>query len=328
MNPQEANSQNPAPQNPAPQPESQPMPNPEVAAPQTVSNPQVVPPQATPQQTPVAGKKSHAGIIIVIVLLIVLAVIGGLIFFAYKTFTNAVKSVADNTFDSVVEDIEKQIDDAKNNKNSNDPSQNTVAPDNNPIIAANNKMRNELGNFDYDAVITENAMGVSIESTMSCTFDGKNKLEYCEEKVGDILSQEVYYDYGNEFQYTKFASSFGYGESSEYWTKTAMPKGTAAGIDITNSASFSNYTSEELDGGTMYSGTFEGFDSLGDAEININGESGTTGKMNYKVFINNDGYIETIDITSDDQSMAQSLKITYKNFGTARSLSIPAEALK
>lgn len=313
MNPQEEKTQ--APETPVVEPQS---PNTQTITSQSPVAQTAAPQNPTPQPQVVEGKKSHAWIIVLVIVLLLVAALIGAIIWTSSVFFKAAGEVSN----SVLDEINKEIGTGdQNEKPSNTKS------DSNPIIDANNKMRDELGSFDYDAVITDNAMGVSIETTMSCTFDGKNKLEYCAEKVGDILSQEVYYDYGNEFQYTKSVSSIGYGESNAYWMKTAMPKGSAAGIDIANSSSFSNYTSEKLDGGTMYSGTFEGFDGIGDAVIN-NGESENATEMSYKVFINNDGYIETIDMVGGEgQDMSQSLKISYKNFGTARSLSIPAEAL-
>ena len=292
------------------------------SAPQTTSAPQtsVVPPQTTtaPQSGVVEGKKSHAGIIILIVVLVVLLLLGGLAFVVIKTVTGTVKNIVNDVTSSIVDDVENEIDNGGNSNNGN------TTPADNPINAANDKMRNELGSFDYTAIITSNAMNMDIDTTMNCTVDGKNKIEYCKTELFMGMSQEIYFDYGNGVEYTKSVSPYSFAPVDEGWTKTTLPAGTTGGVNIANGTSFNDITSEKVDGGTVYKGTLSGFN---DGTVNVNNGSLNSVNMNYEIFINDDGYIKTINMSTESDSISQTVKVEYSNFGTAQPLSIPAEAL-
>lgn len=288
---------------------------------QTTSAPQtsVVPPQTTtaPQSGVVEGKKSHAGIIVLIVVLVVLLLLGGLAFVVIKTVTGTVKNIVNDVTSSITDETEGGIDNGGN-------SNSGTTPADNPINAANDKMRNELGSFDYTATITSNAMNMDIDTVMNCTVDGKSKIEYCKTELFMGMSQEIYFDYGNGVEYMKSVSPYSFAPVDEGWTKISLPAGTTGGVDIANGTSFKDIASEKVDGGTVYKGTLSGFT---DGTVNVNNGSLSSVSMNYEIFINDDGYIKTINMTTESDSISQTVKVEYSNFGTARSLTIPAEAL-
>jgi hypothetical protein len=95
-------------------------------------------------------------------------------------------------------------------------------------------------------------------------------------------------------------------------------------VNIANGTSFNDIASEKVDGGTVYKGTLSGFN---DGTVNVNNGSLSSVNMNYEIFINDDGYIKTINMATESDSISQTVKIEYSNFGTAQPLSIPAEAL-
>jgi len=309
MNPQEEKTQ--APETPATEPQSSNM---QITTPQSSEAQTTTPQNPTPQPQVVEGKKSHAWIIVLVIVLLLIAALIGAIIWTSSVFFKAAGKVSN----SVLDEIDKEIGTGgQSEKPSNTKS------DSNPIIDANNKMRNELQSFDYTATITSFAMDMALDTTMNCTFDGKNKIEYCKNEVAMGLTQEVYYDWGNGYEYTKSVSPYSFVQIDEGWTKTALPQGTTGAVNIADGTSFTDIASESVENGTKYTGTISGFEADGGSESNASIAS----DMDYTIIVNNDGYIETMTMEMSAMNMRQSVEVEYSNFGTAQSLSIPEEAL-
>lgn len=304
MDPQNTNPGNVSPQETAPQTE--------------MSTPQSIAPsvsEATPQQAVTEGKKGKSWIIILIIILSLLLALGGAIWWTGSKIGGAFSKFAD--------EFTGGSSSGDSSASSSGSGSETITPTkDNPIIAANNKMRNELGSFDYVATITSNAMDMNIDTTMNCTFDGKNKLEYCNTEMFMGLEQETYFDWANGYEYIKTVSPYVFTQTDESWTKTKISQGTSGALDISNGTSFNNLKSEAVDGGTKYTGKIGGFTAAAEGATTV-----SSADMDFEIIVNNDGYIDIITMSLEGTNMSQDIVIKYSNFGTAASLSIPEEAL-
>lgn len=278
-------------------------------------------PAETTQTTPIAPvapkeKKGKSWIIILIIILVLLLALFGAIWWT----SSKIEGVVDTFFYDVLgitrlEDIKKKEETTKENSNT---KENSLAEDDS-IIAANNKMLDELGSFDYEVTYTSETMGMSIDMTMNCTYDGKNSLEYCKMDMPLGMEQEYYYDMINRLEYDKITHS---GESTNGWSKIATDGSTRGQADMSN-ADFTITNKEETENGTLYTGEIKSFTMLDEEADELSEDD----SMNFEILINKYGYIDSMTMSVDKGDIREYVKVKYSNFGTAQSLSIPAEAL-
>lgn len=339
MNPQETDQPAVTPQAEGAQPAAPEAPTPatELATPAPASEPTAPSPavesaeptpapQATPVSQPVTPqpiapegtkeKKGKSWIIILIIILLLLLALFGAIWWTGSKIGGAV--------DKFTEEFTSEGG-SESGSSEGDANSGTVTPiENNPITAADEKMRSELGSFDYTANITSSAMGMDVDTTMNCTFDGPNKIEYCKTELFMGMTQEIYYDWNSGYEYTKTVSPYSFAPVEEGWTKTSVPQGKGMGINISNGTTFTDMKSEAVENGTKYTGKINGFTAATDDSSSMLSNTA----MNYEIVINNDGYIDTMTMNLEGvEDMSQSVVVKYSNFGTAGPLTIPSEAL-
>ena len=279
--------------------------------------------QPATQNTATKEKKSKSWIIVLVIILIILALLFGIAFWIYKKVTGTVGGLFAE-FSSIIkeEDNNGSEGGSGNSGNGTAGGKGTVQPADNPIIEANNKMRNELSNFSYTATITTTAMGMDLDTFMDCTYDSVNKIEHCETELPMGLYQESYYDYANGYEYSKMVSPYSFAQVDEGWTKTAITNGSSAAMDISNGTTFSDIQSEAVENGTKYTGKIGGF-YIPDNETN----EITNSPMSFEIIVNNDGYLDSMTTELSASNITQSVDIQYSDYDAAGTLSIPEEAL-
>ena len=314
--PQEVNIQPEQTQSEAPQVEAT---APVQTEPMTTAQPEATTPaRPIPSTSTVPeGKKGKSWIIILVIILLLLLALFGAIWWTSSKIGGAFSKFADEFADESSSE--------SNSGSSSGSGSGTVMPvEDNPIIAANDKMRNELGSFHYLATMTSEAMGMTLGTNMECDYDGKNSLEHCMVYLPMDMTQEIYLDWANGYEYTKMNASLGIIETDDSWTKNRLSTSTNGVIDISNGNNFSIISTEETDKGTQYTGEIGGFTYMDTG----NGSLTDKGEMGFVILVNKDGYIESIELTTHGDDIKQLINIEYKDFGAAPSISIPEEALK
>ena len=270
--------------------------------------------QSTPKPTVPEGKAGKSGLVILLIVIIILLLLGGAGYGIYRLFS----SKAGDWFSGPSSNSSSQ-------QNGGNGASNTTTPINNEITAANKKMREELPNFNYDATITMETDYMDLDTTMNCTYDGVNKLEYCHTEAL-VVEQEQYWDWANGVMYSKAGSFISIGdETGSGWTKTSTATSACASTWTEAADHITIDSSTVKDGGTLYKGKIN--------SKNLGGTGSDTSAVVSEdiaidVFVNTDGYIETMDLKTELAGTKTTIHVDYYDYGTAGSLSIPAEALE
>ena len=279
--------------------------------------------QPATQNTATKEKKSKSWIIVLVIILIILALLFGAVFWVYKKVTGAVGGLFAEFSSRIMEEDDNGSESGNSNSgNGTAGGKGTVQPADNPIIEANNKMRNELSSYSYTATITTTAMGMDLDTFMDCIYDSVNKIEHCETELPIGMYQETYYDYANGYEYARMVSPYSFAPVDEGWTKTAITNGSSAAMDISNGTTFSDIQSVAVENGTKYTGKISGFTIPDSQTYEITGSL-----MSFEAIVNNDGYLDSMTTELSTSNITQSVDMQYSDYDAAGTLSIPEEAL-
>ena len=279
--------------------------------------------QPAAQNTATKEKKSKSWIIVLVIILIILALLFGAVFGVYKKVTGAVGGLFAEFSSRIMEEDDNGSESGNSNSgNGTAGGKGTVQPADNPIIEANNKMRNELSSYSYTATITTTAMGMDLDTFMDCIYDSVNKIEHCETELPMGMYQETYYDYANGYEYSKMVSPYSFAPADEDWMKTAITNGSSSAVDISNGTTFSDIQSVAVENGTKYTGKIGGFTIPDSQTYEITGSL-----MSFEAIVNNDGYLDSMTTELSTSNITQSVDIQYSDYDAAGTLSIPEEAL-
>lgn len=279
--------------------------------------------QPAAQNTATKEKKSKSWIIVLVIILIILALLFGAVFWVYKKVTGAVGGLFAEFSSRIMEEDDNGSESGNSNSgNGTAGGKGTVQPADNPIIEANNKMRNELSSYSYTATITTTAMGMDLDTFMDCIYDSVNKIEHCETELPMGMYQETYYDYANGYEYSKMVSPYSFAPADEDWMKTAITNGSSSAVDISNGTTFSDIQSVAVENGTKYTGKIGGFTIPDSQTYEITGSL-----MSFEAIVNNDGYLDSMTTELSTSNITQSVDIQYSDYDAAGTLSIPEEAL-
>ena len=279
--------------------------------------------QPAAQNTATKEKKSKSWIIVLVIILIILALLFGAVFWVYKKVTGAVGGLFAEFSSRIMEEDHNGSESGNSNSgNGTAGGKGTVQPADNPIIEANNKMRNELSSYSYTATITTTAMGMDLDTFMDCIYDSVNKIEHCETELPMGMYQETYYDYANGYEYSKMVSPYSFAPADEDWMKTAITNGSSSAVDISNGTTFSDIQSVAVENGTKYTGKIGGFTIPDSQTYEITGSL-----MSFEAIVNNDGYLDSMTTELSTSNITQSVDIQYSDYDAAGTLSIPEEAL-
>lgn len=189
-------------------------------------------------------------------------------------------------------------------------------------------MLNNLDNFAISATITTQTGIVDVSVDVNCIKDNKNQIEYCKTSTLGIIEMEQYLDYKNKKEVSKTTSLFGGDENNGKWVTQKYNTSSSISDSWLNINDYlSNLEVTEQNGGKLYKGKISteklnNAISKSDAGSKIN-TKGSNKDVPIEIFINSNGYIETINTEFEFAGMKEIIEIKYSNYNTAGSLSMP-----
>ena len=198
----------------------------------------------------------------------------------------------------------------------------------NEVSKVKSKMVNELDNFAISATITMQTGFIDITVDTNCIKDNKNQIEYCKTSTLGVIEMEQYLDYKNKKEVTKTTSLFGGDENNGKWVTQKYDAASSIGdswLDINDYLNGLEVT--EQNGGKLYKGKIS-TDKINNAiaksdKGNKISTKGSSKDIPIEIFINSNGYIETIKTEFEFSGMKELIEIKYSNYNTAGSLTMP-----
>ena len=259
----------------------------------------------------VAAEKAGMSVGVKILLgVLALVLVGGGVF-AGVTLLNNDKKNDNQAQNSSTEQPQEQNADKGSNA---EPAQNSE------IAIAANKM-NEINGYKFTVTMTTKNQYMDIDTNSDCAYDGINKIEYCKTSYTNITTEQ-YYD-------MKAGKSYSKSSVSPTWTSVSVGEGVKTDM-ITQIPKITVKSSESINGGTKYTGIINTselnvFNGTNDNNITVETEDTAI-----EVFVNSEGYIETMDATIKETiggfEMEGNIHVQYSDFDTVQSLAIPEEA--
>lgn len=196
-----------------------------------------------------------------------------------------------------------------------------------PLYKAKENMVKNLDNYSMDASISLDSIdGATVN--LQCKEDKKNELSYCKTSALSVGTEE-YTDYKNKVSYSKIYDDLGV-TTNNGWIKTKI----SSKEDDDQWLGLNDYIfeleEEKVDNGTKYSGVInlkKVFGLLKQFELPIDFGSFVNKDVDITVIVNNQNYIESMNMSFEVLSIKMNVELKYYNYNNTGSIVIPDEVL-